>query len=180
MKLLCRHMLAVCVRFNFGPCLEEVVSKRWFKSYQVECLGSTVERNHQEADARSGAGSSGELQVVSMPGHSFEKINRNQRFNYAMRTLKAVAHNLADCQPDVFAARLAFSESVNATWLRQEDVALTHHADEKIDVPGNAKVQDACPADKSHSSTSCRYRLISPLVTTGTLAAAVRLFERQQ
>lgn len=142
---------AVCGRFSLEPCLEQVVSKRWFKSYQVECLGSTVERNHQEVDSGSEAGSSGELQVVSMPGPSFEKMNRNQRFNYAMRTLKAVADNLADCQPDVFAARLAFLESVNAAWLRQEDVALTHHEDEKIDVPGNTKVQDACLADTLHS-----------------------------
>lgn len=49
------------------------------------------------------------------------------------------------------AARLAFLESVNAAWLRQDDVALTHHEDEKNDVPGNAKVQDACAADTLHS-----------------------------
>lgn len=78
-------------------------------------------------------------------------MNRNQRFNYAMRTLKAVADNLADCQPDVFAARLAFLESVNAAWLKQEDVALGHHEEEKVEVPGNAKVRDDFPADPLHT-----------------------------
>ncbi|KAL3195079.1 hypothetical protein MRX96_016030 [Rhipicephalus microplus] len=68
-----------------------------------------------------------------------------------MRTLKAIADNLADCQPDVFAARLGFLESVNAAWLRQEDVALSHHEKDKVQAPENSTAQDVGSADMLHA-----------------------------
>ncbi|XP_075737794.1 uncharacterized protein ZSWIM9-like [Rhipicephalus microplus] len=109
MKLLCQHMLAVCARFDVKLCLEEAVSRRWFKSYHLEFLGTTADNHEQDdIDSESTTESSAEIQALSMPGPSFQKMNRNQRFNYAMRMLKAIADNLADCQPDVFAARLGF------------------------------------------------------------------------
>ncbi|KAH8032801.1 hypothetical protein HPB51_001936 [Rhipicephalus microplus] len=152
MKLLCRHMLAVCARFDVKPCLKEAVSRRWFKSYQLEFLGTTADNHEQDdIDSESTTESSAEIQALSMPGPSFQKMNRNQCFNYAMRTLKAIADNLADCQPDVFAARLGFLESVNAAWLRQEDVALSHHEKDKVQAPENSTAQDVGSADMLHA-----------------------------
>ncbi|KAG0430941.1 hypothetical protein HPB47_022240 [Ixodes persulcatus] len=138
MGLLCRHFLAVCVKFSLKPSLEKAVHKRWFKSCQLEFLSNSAKSNPE-------AGSSEEPRILSMPGPSFERMNRNQRFNYAMRTLRAVADNLADCQPDVFATRLALLESLNASWLRREDVTpRVYHED--VEVAENVTTQDVRPA----------------------------------
>lgn len=108
MKLLCHHFLAVCVKVGKQPVLEKAVARRWFKAYQIQFL-STSNEDYIEA------GCSQNPEISSMPGPSFERMNRNQRYNYAMRTLKAVADTLADCKADVFGARLAVLESLNAS-----------------------------------------------------------------
>ncbi|KAM7303422.1 uncharacterized protein ISCGN_013380, partial [Ixodes scapularis] len=138
MGLLCRHFLAVCVKFDLKPSFEKAVHKRWFMSCQLEFLGNSVKSNPE-------ASSSEEPRILSMPGSSFEKMNRNQKFNYAMRTLRAVADNLADCQPDVFATRLALLESLNASWLRREDVT-SRVSHEDVEVAENVATQDVRPA----------------------------------
>lgn len=90
-------MLAVCARFDLKSRMEAAVSRRWFKSYQVEFLRTTAGRNNEGVDSEFKAGSSAE--VLSMPGLSFEKMNKkNQCFHYAMRMLKAIADNLIDSQ----------------------------------------------------------------------------------
>lgn len=59
------------------------------------------------------------IELLTMPGPAFNKMNRNQLFNYAMRTLKPIADHLADCSPDFFRARLAVLENVYADWLTE-------------------------------------------------------------
>lgn len=125
MKLLCRHFLIVCMKFSIKPDLTKAVHKRWFKSYQLEYMGGAAKTNSE-------AGNHEAPEILSMPGPSFEKMNRNQRYNYALRTLKALVDNMADCQPDFFAERLAFLESVNASWLKR-DATFTHsHNEDEI------------------------------------------------
>uniref|UniRef100_A0A0K8RJX5 ZSWIM3 N-terminal domain-containing protein n=1 Tax=Ixodes ricinus TaxID=34613 RepID=A0A0K8RJX5_IXORI len=108
---------------------------------QQEFLSNSSECNPE-------AGSSEEPRILSMPGPSFDKMNRNQRYDYAMQTLRSVADNLADCEPDIFATRLAFLESVNASWLRREDVtqSVPYEEYEDVDVAENITIQDVCPA----------------------------------
>ncbi|KAH8027138.1 hypothetical protein HPB51_002321 [Rhipicephalus microplus] len=118
----------------------------------VEFLEATEVNNHEEVDAdlESTTGSSAEEQVLSMPGPSFQKMDRNQRFNYAMRTLKAIADNLADCQPNVFAPQLSFLESVNTAWLRQEEVTLSNHEKDEVQAPENSTFQGVGSGDTLH------------------------------
>lgn len=98
MKLLCRHFLAVCVKFGKQAVLEKAVARRWFKAYQLLFFSTS-----NEDCLKSGSES---LQISSMPGPSFERMNRNQKYNYATRTLKAVADTLADCKAGVFGVHL--------------------------------------------------------------------------
>ncbi|XP_065291475.1 uncharacterized protein [Dermacentor albipictus] len=142
MKLLCRHFLYVCVKFGIKPDLTKAVHKRWFKSYQLKFMGGAVETNSEAANHEA-------PEILSMPGPSFEKMNRNQRYNYALRALKALVDNMADCQPDVFAERLAFLESVNASWLKR-DASFTHpHNEDEIVQADSASVLDILPTTSS-------------------------------
>ncbi|CAN8008465.1 unnamed protein product [Ixodes pacificus] len=108
-------------------------------------LEKAVHNLSNSSECNPEAGSSEEPRILSVPGPSFDEMNRNQRYDYAMQTLRAVADNLADCQPDIFATRLAFLESVNASWLRREDV-VSHEEYEDVDVAENVTIQDVCPA----------------------------------
>nr|XP_050024996.1 uncharacterized protein LOC126519678 [Dermacentor andersoni] len=117
MALFCRHFLAVCTKLSVQPDIEKAVHKRWFKSYQtnfVHCAQTSNQDSH----------ASESLEVLSIPGPCFKKMNRNQRFNFAMQTLKAVADTLADCHPEVFASRLKVLEDVNKAWLQGNDVTV--------------------------------------------------------
>lgn len=111
-------------------------------------LEKAIHNLSNSSECNPEAGSSEEPRILSMPGPSFDKMNRNQRYDYAMQTLTAVADNLADCQPDIFATRLAFLESVNASWSRREDVtqSVSHEEYEDVDVAENVTIQDVCPA----------------------------------
>lgn len=111
MGLPCRHLLAVYVKYDIEPDLDKAVRSRWFKRYQAAFLPN------QQAAAENSTPTD-QLRILSMPGPNFEKMNRNQRYNFAMRTLKSLADTLADCQPGIFAQRLGFLEDLNSTWLK--------------------------------------------------------------
>ncbi|XP_077549572.1 uncharacterized protein LOC144162783 [Haemaphysalis longicornis] len=53
-----------------------------------------------------------------MPGPNFKRMNRNQKYNFAMRTLQSLADTLPDCQPDIFAQRLRLLGDLDSTWLK--------------------------------------------------------------
>ncbi|XP_064485129.1 uncharacterized protein ZSWIM9-like [Ornithodoros turicata] len=115
MGVLCRHLLAVCDVKKTKPDLSKAVHKRWTKSYMTDFLMSV-------SGSDTGPPST-EPQVLQISQPCLAKMNRNQRYNYAMRTLKALADNLADCRPEVFATRLAFLQDVNSTWLKGSEVS---------------------------------------------------------
>lgn len=145
MGLPCRHLFAVYVRYDIEPDLEKAVRRRWFKWYQTTSLPNphAVAENSTPAE---------QLRVLSMPGPNFDKMNRNQRYNFTMRTLKALADTLADCQPDIFAQRLRLLEDLNSTWLkggeekeRDKSIYLATSSDSECDTPAaqNPHVQAA-------------------------------------
>uniref|UniRef100_A0A2R5LBF0 Putative transcription initiation factor tfiid subunit 3 n=1 Tax=Ornithodoros turicata TaxID=34597 RepID=A0A2R5LBF0_9ACAR len=117
MGLLCRHFLAVCDQFNKIPDLKKAVKACWFKSYQLRFMAesATVMANQEPSDNDA-------AEILTLPGPSYQKMNRNQRFNYAMRTFKAIADLLADCPTALFVARLEFLEDIHTAWLRGEEV----------------------------------------------------------
>lgn len=117
MALFCRHFLAVCTKLSVQPDIDKAVHKRWFKSYQTDFVEAAQTSNQDSHVSES-------LEVLSIPGPCFKKMNRNQRFNFAMQTLKAVADTLADCRPEVFASRLKVLEDVNKTWLQGSEVTM--------------------------------------------------------
>lgn len=101
------------------------------KSFQLNFLASSGEPD-------SDISSPGSQDVLILPSPKLTKMNRNQRNNYALRTLKSLADNLADCEPDVFMNRLSFLEDLNTCWLSREVTANCFDADDLPD-PSSSK-----------------------------------------
>lgn len=79
MGLLCRHILAVCEKTGGVPDLSKFIKPRWFKSYHLNVMAA--DNNEENVDTLQES-----TQLLFMPGPAFHKMNRNQLFNYAMRT----------------------------------------------------------------------------------------------
>lgn len=149
----CKHLLAVCLHCVTQPDLEKIVHKRWYKSYQLDFLASSHQEpqlpgtNHQEPQINSESICEN-VDVLSMAGLCFEKMNRNQRYNYASRTLKSLCDNLADCAPKVFAARLSHLQELIASWLRGEEL--------ENDPVDGANCAPKIPSPDNRADTCCR------------------------
>lgn len=151
----------MCRKHKLQPDLEKAIHKRWFKSFQLDFLASANQTSCDSDETPHCSEEKGlqEVQIQSLPGPSFQTMSRNQRFNYVMRTLKTLADNLADCQPEVFASRLAFLEDVNASWLKGE--VLTKGFD------GNLVDLAAC----NTSSAQCDMSAGDPCTSSSTTVA---------
>lgn len=125
MGLLCRHFLAVCQQSNKTPDLQKAVKARWFKSHQLGFMAESARKAASEASREE----TDVTEVLTMPGPSYERVNRNQRFNFAMRTFKAIADHLADCPAAVFTTRLEFLENVHSSWMQGQDVVASIASD---------------------------------------------------
>lgn len=141
MGLLCRHFLAVCVKLSTKPDLDKAVHKRWFKNYQMSFVGPCEDVNSEESHCPEN------VEIVSMPGPSFKKMNRNQRYNFAMQTLKALADTLADCRPEFFQARLRHLEDINAVWLKGDDAGEAGCSEERT-TEANCGDHDQCSSEQ--------------------------------
>lgn len=119
------------------------LSLTWKKQY--EAAGSNGTRPHYCQISKlllRTAPPPDQLRILSMPGPNFEIMNRNQQYNFAMRTLKSLADTLADFQPDIFARRLGLLEDLNSTWLkggeekkRDCSINLATSSDSECDTP---------------------------------------------
>ncbi|KAL3175760.1 hypothetical protein MRX96_000947 [Rhipicephalus microplus] len=141
MGLLCRHFLAVCVKLSTKNDLDKAVHKRWFKNYQMSFVGPCEDVNSEESHCPEN------VEIVSMPGPSFKKMNRNQRYNFAMQTLKALADTLADCRPEFFQARLRHLEDINAVWLKGDDAGEAGCSEERT-TEANCGDHDQCSSEQ--------------------------------
>ncbi|XP_037512314.2 uncharacterized protein LOC119389173 [Rhipicephalus sanguineus] len=153
--LICRHFLAVCHKFEKTPDIQKAVKMRWFKSYQIAFM---AESSDLAADQESPS-EIVPVEPLTMPGPSYAKMNRNQRFNYAMRTLKAMADHLADCPADIFSMRLELLEEVHESWLKGEEVVLNADTMRTQTVPltvaADADEANAAIDDEDGESTTC-------------------------
>lgn len=129
MGLPCRHILAVCERTSVMPDLSKVVKPRWFKSHHLRIMAADADA---EETCDTASHQSTNVELLTMPGPAFNKMNRNELFNYAMRTLKSVADHLADCSPDVFRAKLAVIENLYADWLTESSSGCVGSAVEQL------------------------------------------------
>lgn len=89
----CRHILAVCERTGIMPDLSKVLKPRWFKSHHLRIMAADAD---EEENCANTSRQSTNVELLTMPGPAFNKMNRNQLFNYAMRTLKPIVDYLAD------------------------------------------------------------------------------------
>lgn len=129
MGLPCRHILAVCERTSVMPDLSKVVKPRWFKSHHLRIMAADADA---EETCDTASHQSTNVELLTMPGPAFIKMNRNELFNYAMRTPKSVADHLADCSPDVFRAKLAVIENLYADWLTESSSGCVSSAVEQL------------------------------------------------
>ncbi|XP_049517097.1 uncharacterized protein LOC119441311 isoform X2 [Dermacentor silvarum] len=124
MGLLCRHIVAVYERNGAVPELSKFVKPRWFKFYHLRVMAAD---NNAEENCDASQEST---EPLTMPGPAFHKMNRNQLFNHAMRTLKTIADFLADSPHEVFAARLEILENVYAEWLTEKSSGSARHVEQ--------------------------------------------------
>lgn len=102
-----------CVLTAPQPHLEKIGHKQWYKSYQLDFLASSHQEpklpgiNHQESQLGSKSICKN-IDVLSNAGPCFENMNKNQQYNYALRTRKSLCESLADSALKVFAARLYY------------------------------------------------------------------------
>lgn len=139
MGLFCRHFLATCEKYSIVPDLKMAIRARWFKSYQLGYMADKTEPDSSQEPTEMCPVE----EIATMPGPSYEKMNRSQRFSFAMRTFKAMADHLADCPTDIFTARLGLLEEIHTGWLKgQEIVMATGNSDVTPDL--GSRGQAAC------------------------------------
>ncbi|XP_077537073.1 uncharacterized protein LOC144149387 [Haemaphysalis longicornis] len=120
MGLLCRHFLATCEKYGIMPDLKTAIKARWFKSYQLDYMAKNTESGSSQQPSEICPNE----EIATMPAPSYEKMNRSQRFNFAMRTFKTMADHLADCPTDIFTARLGLLEEIHTGWLKGQDIIM--------------------------------------------------------
>lgn len=114
-----------------------------------------------------------------MPGPAFNKMNRNQLFNFAMRTLKPIADHLADCSPDVFRARLAVLEDLHAGWLTQSSSCVSTVEQPRAshqDTPGGSVDVETSVSDLKEQLPGTRRD--DPVGPEGKMTAPVHLQDK--
>lgn len=111
------------------PDLSKVVKPRWFKSHHLRIMAADADA---EETCDTASHQSTNVELLTMPGPAFIKMNRNELFNYAMRTPKSVADHLADCSPDVFRSKLAVIENLYADWLTESSSGCVSSAVEQL------------------------------------------------
>lgn len=111
----------------------------WFMSYQLGYMADNTESDSSQEPTKMCPVE----EIATMPGPPYEKMNRSQRFSFAMHTFKAMADHLADCPTDIFTARLGLLEEIHTSWLKGQDIVMaTGNSDVAPDL--GSRGQAAC------------------------------------